>query len=146
MTTPNFILTCHLYKPDTLRWDPVTNHLYSSHHWTMDWCWKWNVQPPGGGFTYRVIIKPTLYQSLDNPWKQRESMQLPKDGFHGIGAYIASIPAGKSRGLHSVQFCQAWRHYIESLPLVLKDKRSCFSWSEWSTVQLSLDCVFALQK
>ena len=73
-------------------------------------------------------------------------MQLPKDGFHGIGAYIALIPAGKSRGLHSVQFCQAWRRYIESLPLVLKDKRSCFSRSEWSAVQLSLDCVFALQK
>ena len=64
-------------------------------------------------------------------------MQLPKDGFHGIGAYIASIPAGKSRDLHSVQFCQAWRRYIESLPLVLKDKRSCFSRSERFTVQLS---------
>ena len=51
-------------------------------------------------------------------------MQLPKDGFHGIGAYIALIPAGKSRGLHSVQFCQAWRCYIESLPLVLKDKEA----------------------
>ena len=25
-------------------------------------------------------------------------MQLQKDGFHGIGAYIASIPAGKESG------------------------------------------------
>ena len=39
---------------------------------------------------------------------------------------------------------QASKCYIESLPLVLKDKRSCFSSSEGSTVQLPLDCAFAL--
>ena len=34
----------------------------------------------------------------------------------------------------------------ESLPLVPKDKRSCFSQGERSTVQLPLDCAFALWK
>ena len=37
------------------------------------------------------------------------------------------------------EFIQASRRYIESLPLVLKDKRSCFSQGETSTVQLPLD-------
>ena len=41
---------------------------------------------------------------------------------------------------------QASKWYIKSLPLVLKDKRSCFSQGEMSTVQLPLDCVFALRK
>ena len=41
---------------------------------------------------------------------------------------------------------QAGERYIESLPLVLKDKRSCFSQGEKSTVQLPLHCEFALQK
>ena len=40
---------------------------------------------------------------------------------------------------------QASKGYIESLPLVLKDKRSCFS-QERSTVQLPLDHAFALRK
>ena len=34
---------------------------------------------------------------------------------------------------------QASKRYIESLPLVLKDKISCFSQGERSTVQLPLD-------
>ena len=34
---------------------------------------------------------------------------------------------------------QASKHYIESLPSVLKDKRSCFSQGERSAVQLPLD-------
>ena len=41
---------------------------------------------------------------------------------------------------------QASKCYIKSLPLVLKDKRSCFSQGERSTVQLSLDRAFALRK
>ena len=41
---------------------------------------------------------------------------------------------------------QASKHYVESLPLVLKDKRSCFSQGESSTVQLPLDHAFALRK
>ena len=39
---------------------------------------------------------------------------------------------------------QASKHYIESLPIVPKDRRSCFSQGERSPVQLPLDCVFAL--
>ena len=35
------------------------------------------------------------------------------------------------------------KRYIESLPLVLKDKRSCFSQSEKFAVQLPLDRAFA---
>ena len=48
----------------------------------------------------------------------------------------------------SVAVCkiQASKRYIESLPLVLKDKRSCFSQGERSTVQLPFDRMFALQK
>ena len=41
---------------------------------------------------------------------------------------------------------QARKHYVEFLPSVLKDKRSCFSQGERSTVQLPLDHVFALRK
>ena len=39
---------------------------------------------------------------------------------------------------------QERKHYIESLPPVLKDKISCFSEGEGSTVQLPLDRAFAL--
>ena len=48
----------------------------------------------------------------------------------------------------SVTACiiQASKCYIESLPLVLKDKRSCFSQDERSAIQLPLDRAFALQK
>ena len=41
---------------------------------------------------------------------------------------------------------QASKRYIKSLPLVLRDKRSCFSQSERSAVQLPLDHAFALRK
>ena len=41
---------------------------------------------------------------------------------------------------------QASKHYIESLPLVLKDEKGCFSQSEWFAVQLPLDRMLALQK
>ena len=41
---------------------------------------------------------------------------------------------------------QASKCYIESLPLVLKDKRSCFSQGERCAVQLPLDRAFALRK
>ena len=37
-------------------------------------------------------------------------------------------------------------HYIESLPLMVKDTRSCFSQGKKFTVQLALDCVLALRK
>ena len=41
---------------------------------------------------------------------------------------------------------QASKRYIKSLPLVEKDKRSCFSQGERSAVQLPLDHAFALWK
>ena len=41
---------------------------------------------------------------------------------------------------------QASKLYIESLPLVPKDKRSCFSQGERFTVQLPLNRAFALLK
>ena len=54
----------------------------------------------------------------------------------------------ESGSVFSAAVCkiQASKRYIESLPLVPKDKRSCFSQGERSAVQLSLDCAFALQK
>ena len=41
---------------------------------------------------------------------------------------------------------QVSKRYVESLPLVLKDKRRCFSQDERFTVQLPLDHTLALQK
>ena len=41
---------------------------------------------------------------------------------------------------------QASDWYVESLPLVLNDKRSCFSQGERFAVRLSLDCALALRK
>ena len=54
----------------------------------------------------------------------------------------------ESGSVFSAAVCkiQASKRYIESLPLVPKDKRSCFSQGESSTVQLPLDRTFALQK
>ena len=46
----------------------------------------------------------------------------------------------------SVCIIQASKHYIESLPLVLKDKRTCFSQGERFAVQLPLERVLALRK
>ena len=40
---------------------------------------------------------------------------------------------------------QASEHYIKSLPLVPKNKKSCFSQGERSAVQLPLDLKFALR-
>ena len=59
------------------------------------------------------------------------------DGFHGVWL---SLLGGKSWGLCLVQLYAKYRQgsYIESLLLVLKDKRSCFSQSEGSIVQLLL--------
>ena len=44
----------------------------------------------------------------------------------------------------AVRKIQASKRYIKFLPLVLKDKRSCFSQGERSAVQLPLDRAFAL--
>ena len=54
----------------------------------------------------------------------------------------------ESGSVFSAAVCkiQASKHYIKSLPLVTKDKRSCFSQGERFVVQLPLDCVFALRK
>ena len=41
---------------------------------------------------------------------------------------------------------QASKRYIESLPLVLKDKRRCFSQGERFGVQLPLDHALVLRK
>ena len=41
---------------------------------------------------------------------------------------------------------QASERYVESLPLVLKDRRSCFSQGERFAVQLPLDRALALRK
>ena len=46
----------------------------------------------------------------------------------------------------SMCIIQASKCYVESLPLVLKDKRSCFSQGERFAVQLPLERVLALWK
>ena len=46
----------------------------------------------------------------------------------------------------SVCIVQANKRCVESLPLVLKDKRSCFSQGEKFAVQLPLECALALRK
>ena len=46
----------------------------------------------------------------------------------------------------SVCIIQASKRCVESLPLVLKDKRSCFSQGERFTVQLPLERMLALWK
>ena len=50
---------------------------------------------------------------------------------------------GQELGSYKIQ---ASKRYIESLPLVLKDEKGCFSQSEWFAVQLPLDHTLALQK
>ena len=62
---------------------------------------------------------------------------------------VASLPEGKSRGLCLAHLCAKYRlvsAYVESLPLVLKGKRSCFSQGERYAVQLPLDHALALRK
>ena len=52
------------------------------------------------------------------------------------------------RSVFSAAVCeiQASKCYIKSSPLVPKEKRSCFSQGERSTVQLPLDRAFVLWK
>ena len=52
----------------------------------------------------------------------------------------------ESGSVFSASVCkiQASKRYIKSLPIVPKDKRSCFSQGERSAVQLPLDRAFAL--
>ena len=57
---------------------------------------------------------------------------------------MASLPEGKSQGLCLVCKIQASKHCVESLPLLLKIKRSCFSQGERFALQLPLDCTLAL--
>ena len=54
----------------------------------------------------------------------------------------------ESGSVFSASMCiiQASKHYVESLPLVLKDKRSCFSQGERFAVQLPLEHAVALWK
>ena len=54
----------------------------------------------------------------------------------------------ESGSVFSAAVCkiQASKRYIKSLPLVPKDKRSCFSQGGRSAVQLPLDRVLALRK
>ena len=59
-------------------------------------------------------------------------------GFTSGGQELGSVFSG------TVCKIQASKRYIESLPLVLKDK--CFSQGERSAVQLPLDCAFAFRK
>ena len=61
-------------------------------------------------------------------------------GFTSGGQELGSVVSA------AVCKLQAVKRYVESLPLVLKDKRSCFSQGERSAVQLPFDHALALQK
>ena len=61
-------------------------------------------------------------------------------GFTAGGQELGSVFSA------SVCIIQASKRYIESLPLVLKGKRSCFSQGERFAVQLPLERVLALRK
>ena len=67
------------------------------------------------------------------------------DGFHGAWLHFWRARVGS---VFSASVCviQASKRYIESLPLVLKDKRSCFSQGERFAVQLPLERALALRK
>ena len=65
--------------------------------------------------------------------------------FMGRGLTSGGQESGSVFGA-AVRKRQASKRYIKSLPLVLKDKRSCFSQGERSAVQLPLDRAFALRK
>ena len=54
----------------------------------------------------------------------------------------------ESGSVFSAPVCiiQASKRCVESLLLVLKDKRSCFSQGERFAVQLPLECALALRK
>ena len=79
--------------------------------------------------------------------KQTDSQfsHIPIDGFHGVWLHFRRAIVGV-RVYHSWCEIQASKRYVESLPLVLKTKRSCFSQGERLGGQLPLDRVLALQK
>ena len=69
------------------------------------------------------------------------------DGFHGVWLHFQRARVG-------LCLVRLWAKYrlvsttwtLESLPLVLKDRRSCFSEGERFAVQLPLDRTLALRK
>ena len=61
-------------------------------------------------------------------------------GFTSGGQELGSVFSA------SLYIIQASKHCVESLPLVLKDRRSCFSQGERFAVQLSLERALALWK
>ena len=104
----------------------------------------------------RVVVLLLLLMSGDietNPGPVGEWISLMykaykklKYSYHLMKVYMVTYK-GKSLGLClAVLKIQSRKFYIESLPLVPKDKRSCFSEGERSAVQLPLCHMFALRK
>ena len=67
------------------------------------------------------------------------------DGFHGAWLHFWRAIV-RVRVYHSWYEIQASKHYVESLPLVLINRRSCFSQGERLAVQLPLAHALALWK
>ena len=67
------------------------------------------------------------------------------DVFHGAWLHFQRAIVG-FLVYHSWCEIQASKRYVESLPLVLKKKKSCFSQGERLAVQLPLDRALALRK
>ena len=80
------------------------------------------------GLLFYVQNPPRLIDGRDRAWLH---FRTAESGCV-FGAVVCKIKASKC--------------YIKTLPLVTKDKRSCISRGERSTVQLPLDHVFALWK
>ena len=67
------------------------------------------------------------------------------DGFMGRGFTSGGQESGSVFSA-SVCIIQASKRCVESLPLVLKDRRSCFSQGKRFAVQLPLERALALRK
>ena len=65
--------------------------------------------------------------------------------FMGCGLTSGGQESGSGFSSTSCKI-QASKRFIKFFPLVLKDKRSCFSQGERSAVQLPLDRAFVLRK
>ena len=80
-------------------------------------------------------LSPAEKKVIRNYFRSYMYIMHAKGGFHGAWLHFRKARVGS---VFSAAVCkiQASKHYIESLPLVPKDKRSCFSQDERSAVQL----------
>ena len=126
---------------------------------TCRWTNHWKLWPCSGQAAcvyHNVLPINTCTWGLPDCWAEpgNEARCIVQKFYRWLSGGMALLPEGKGRCLGLVQLCAKYGEvsatYLdgtpESLPLVPKDKRSCFSQGERSTVQLPLDHAFALRK